>query len=1838
MAINSTTRQTTAYTTGNNFAFAFKVFTTADVKVIKIQTSNGAETVLNLNSDYTVTLNGDQDNNPGGSVTLSSGSLGSGSLVGFNIVITSKIEAKQLTELTNQGGFFPSVINNALDKSVILHQQQQNVIDKTIRFRQTDGITGLEITDGASTRATKTISFDSNGNVTLIGPVVTTGDTGTITTNMIGDDQVTPAKIGNADLKNLSSCQTGGSAALSDLTQAEVQILHGATVSTTELNKIDGLTAVASDLNKLNGMTATTENLSALTGITAVETSVTTNSNTKIPTSKAVNDLVLSVTNALGGFVAIANATSFPTSHPDPSENAGTVVSITDANGIVVNSSGVATIPAGAGQDQNGNNIDVTINGFPTDLRSKTLGSGIGLQVQTTTTLHTYDYHKALVKESDLINLSNDIDDFKNRYRVVSTTPTSDNDEGDIIYRTSDNKLLIYNGTAFQDPLVGNFYINTLSSYNGTGGNSATFNGSAYRFNINHAPEKAEQLLVSINGVIQKPNSGTSQPTGDGFALDGDSILFGAAPASGSDFFIITIGKSVNIGVVSDGSIDNAKVASNASIEGTKINPNFGSQNISTTGTVGGVDLSTYQADGGSYLRSDADDSFTGTLTGVSDTVNPVIQINGSGPNFIRFDSGVNTPSDSIDLVYRTTPNTLAFERVSDSQIMFSVDADDQQAIFNGNVDCNSGLDVTGQIVSESTTGTGSTGLKIANSNESFVQYFEGGGADATFVMSYTGSGGTDIRFKHNGEIQLNNAGQEKFKTTSTGVDVTGNIEVSGSGTFDSGLTVKDASGSDPSMQINHSDADVTGEFLRIGRTDLGTRYHSLKAKHGGAATANLLSFNLHNGSTTTSQTEVLKLNGDGSVDFAGNLTLPDNGKIILGNDGETDSFISFNGTNLLIKETSPTGSLRLTGHNVFLTNPSQNDETYLKCNGQSTDRNVELYCQGTQRLETTSTGIKVDRIVTIDGSTPRIEMKVTADEQSHRIEFYNAADSIVSRIYGHPSGDLELQTGSNGNESAIKVNSNGAVDLHFDGGTYSTPKLSTVSNGVKVDGKLGIGTSSPNRSLHIVSNGTSKIALTDSDITAETNSLVGGIDFTTLDTQNAGISAHIGAYHQDDQGNAYLRFDTGNASNVTERMRIKSDGAVELTETLKLQNNKNLNLGGSNNLVLKFDGSVARILADSQPMYLKGLNGSATQAGITMYKGNSSEKMFEAFNDGSVKLYYDAGTSGSPKLSTSASGIGVTGTVEATANLRNSVPSDFWNSGTHIEVGDLGHLSTHGGFEFTLTSGGYRRQVGGVGKWKDIAVDGVGGFGCQVALAPKTGKIHLRSNSGLSTDDNNPSGAGLADRLVVDQTGVDITGDVVATGDGTFHDIRVGEWTANATFAAVQHKNQTGNEYMLLSKDDHTYISASNGHSVYIRGGNNSQTNQIQVHPSGGVSITAANNVNILDGNIDFGSNADNNPVISMKDDNNRTKYRVYTNSDFGMGFSGNITHGGLNGHCVTFQVSNNSNRGWLFLNSGQTLDKGAMALTADGKMSVTHSMRLGYGESDTTTPGATYALDVSGSAIISSSLTAGGLTFPTVNGNDGQVLTSDGAGNVQWEDATGGGSTFNGGTIQNELVIDPTGNTHPKLRFVPSSGRHFFFEQDAAGLKLMNQTADGSTQTIFWRFETGENEIYQSLMHRKTADFTFSSVYPHINAKAAHNRNKINLYSGFNFQIGTENITYGGLNSSAITFSCTNNDSAGFIFTSPGHGSNDGAMAITANGKVTIAHSLRLGYGTDDDTTTPGATHALDVSGSISSTSTISATTSNASSSNNIRKITTSTSQPSGGADGDIWIVVPS
>ena len=113
-----------------------------------------------------------------------------------------------------------------------------------------------------------------------------------------------------------------------------------------------------------------------------------------------------------------------------------------------------------------------------------------------------------------------------------------------------------------------NIQINTLSSSSGTGGGSATFNGSATRFTLSNAGTNAQAHILSVNGVIQKPNSGTSPS--EGFAIDGNDIIFASAPATGSDFFILTLGNAINLSVPADDSVTSAKIVSGA-VSGDKI-------------------------------------------------------------------------------------------------------------------------------------------------------------------------------------------------------------------------------------------------------------------------------------------------------------------------------------------------------------------------------------------------------------------------------------------------------------------------------------------------------------------------------------------------------------------------------------------------------------------------------------------------------------------------------------------------------------------------------------------------------------------------------------------------------------------------------------------------------------------------------------------------------------------------------------------------------------------------------------------------------------------------------------------------------------------------------------------------------------------------------------------------------------------------------------------------------------------------------------------------------------------------------------------------------------------
>ena len=110
----------------------------------------------------------------------------------------------------------------------------------------------------------------------------------------------------DAELTELATMTSGTAGALADLTQTEVEILDGATVTTAELNLLDGVTSTTAELNILDGVTSTAAELNLLDGVTATTAElnytdgVTSNIQTQL-NAKGVGDVTLAGAQAFTG-------------------------------------------------------------------------------------------------------------------------------------------------------------------------------------------------------------------------------------------------------------------------------------------------------------------------------------------------------------------------------------------------------------------------------------------------------------------------------------------------------------------------------------------------------------------------------------------------------------------------------------------------------------------------------------------------------------------------------------------------------------------------------------------------------------------------------------------------------------------------------------------------------------------------------------------------------------------------------------------------------------------------------------------------------------------------------------------------------------------------------------------------------------------------------------------------------------------------------------------------------------------------------------------------------------------------------------------------------------------------------------------------------------------------------------------------------------------------------------------------------------------------------------------------------------------------------------------------
>lgn len=159
MTVPATARRAGPYN-GNgattSFSFSFKTFAAGDLLVTKTD-ALGVEIALVKDSDYSVTLNGDQDASPGGSITypLSGSPLPSGQ----KLTITSALDLEQTTDLLGGGAFNARVIEDTFDRTVVQIQQLDEALDRTLKV----GVSSTADPTLPSPEASSLIGWDATG-------------------------------------------------------------------------------------------------------------------------------------------------------------------------------------------------------------------------------------------------------------------------------------------------------------------------------------------------------------------------------------------------------------------------------------------------------------------------------------------------------------------------------------------------------------------------------------------------------------------------------------------------------------------------------------------------------------------------------------------------------------------------------------------------------------------------------------------------------------------------------------------------------------------------------------------------------------------------------------------------------------------------------------------------------------------------------------------------------------------------------------------------------------------------------------------------------------------------------------------------------------------------------------------------------------------------------------------------------------------------------------------------------------------------------------------------------------------------------------------------------------------------------------------------------------------------------------------------------------------------------------------------------------------------------------------------------------------------------------------
>ena len=184
MTVSSTTN-TNSYTTVNatthSFAYGFKIFADADLEVI-VRSAAGAETVKTLNTHFVVTNAGVDTGgnvlfkfNTGTSSDAHFSSTDRRPASGETVLLRRSLSLTQGTDYIENDSFSSNSHENALDRLTFITQSLGEELNRSFKVSKTNTIASAEFADSAATRASKTLGFDSDGNLTTVADFLPIG-------------------------------------------------------------------------------------------------------------------------------------------------------------------------------------------------------------------------------------------------------------------------------------------------------------------------------------------------------------------------------------------------------------------------------------------------------------------------------------------------------------------------------------------------------------------------------------------------------------------------------------------------------------------------------------------------------------------------------------------------------------------------------------------------------------------------------------------------------------------------------------------------------------------------------------------------------------------------------------------------------------------------------------------------------------------------------------------------------------------------------------------------------------------------------------------------------------------------------------------------------------------------------------------------------------------------------------------------------------------------------------------------------------------------------------------------------------------------------------------------------------------------------------------------------------------------------------------------------------------------------------------------------------------------------------------------------------------------------